>query len=211
MNEMRTVVPQGGNPSEEGAAPKASSNGDNNVGFKKAAFYFLPLLVFLLVWIILSHNNVLFFWKLLAATLTSSFSPNLFKNILGIGKEGNGKGKDAVSASVPAGIIWGLFLLILIGHYAVPKENLSSEKPKEKNGIVRQAGVLNNAGDVWIVDNIFYDGDELDIEVTGGSVEIVNGRVFAPGKYQEAANGNGSIAFRALTNEPTKVRVWFRE
>ena len=208
---MRTVTPQGGNPSEEEAAPKASSNGDNNVGFKKAAFYFLPLLVFLLVWIILSHYNVLFFWKLLAATLISSFSPNLFKNILGIGKEGNGKGKDAVSASVPAGIIWGLFLLILIGHYAVPKENLSSEKPKEKNGIIRQAGVLKNVDDVWIVDNIFYAKDEIIIEITGGPVEMINGRTFSPGKYQEKARDYGGIGFKALSNEPTKIRVWFKK
>ncbi|BFD24899.2 MAG: hypothetical protein JST_000209 [Candidatus Parcubacteria bacterium] len=208
---MRTVVPQGANSSEEGATPTVSSSGDNNVGIKKVAFYLLPLLVFLLVWIILSHYNVLFFWKLLAATLISSFSPNLFKNILGVGKQGDGKGKAVVSANIPVGIIWGLFFLILVSHYAVPKENLSAEKPREKNGIVRQAGVLENVDDVWIIDNIFYDGDALDIEVTGGAVEMISGRVFTPGKHQETITGNGSIGFKALTNTPTKVRVWFRE
>lgn len=198
----RVLLTKGGVNSEEPKKAGSDGKGGGKDGLKKIPLYLIPLAIFGLVWVILSGYNVFFFWKALSAAIVATASVGLIKSVLDL--------KEAKTGG-SIGLVWCLFFLILIGHYAVPKENLSAEKPKEKNGIVRQAGVLENVDDVWVVDNIFYNGDELDIEVTGGSVEMVSGRVFAPGKHQETVTGNGSIGFKALTNEPTKIRVWFRK
>ena len=151
----------------------------------------------------MSRYDVFFFWKAVSAVIVATVSVSPIKSILGLKKE------ESTAGSI--GVVWCLFFLILIGHYATPKENLSAEKPKEKNGIVRQAGVLKNVGDVWVVDNIFYKNDEIIIEVTGGPVEMVNGETFLSGKYHQKADTTGCIGFEALSNEPTKIRVWFKK
>lgn len=202
VTRERVLLTKGDVQSEE--PKKAGSDGKGaSKGLMKIPLYLVPLAIFGLVWVIMSQYDVFFFWKAASAVIVAMFSASLTKSILGL--------KEEESISGPIGLVFLVFFLILIGHYATPKENLSAEKQTEKDGIVRQAGVLKNVGDVWVVDNIFYQNDEIIIEITGGSVEMVSGRVFLPGKYHEKSNGYGSIAFEALTSEPTKVRVWFKK
>jgi hypothetical protein len=199
----RVLLAKGDSQSKE---PKGTGNdgkGGGKNGLIKIPLYLVPLAIFGLVWMIMSRYDVFFFWKAVSAVIVATASVSLIKPIFGLKKE--------ESTAGPSGVVWCLFLLILVGHYATPKENLSAEKPKEKNGIVRQAGVLKNVGDVWVVDNIFYKNDEILIEVTGGPVEMVNGGTFLSGKYHQKADTTGSIGFEALSNEPTKIRVWFKK
>lgn len=202
VTRERVLLTKGDVQSEE--PKKAGSDGKGaSKGLMKIPLYLVPLAIFGLVWVIMSQYDVFFFWKAASAVIVAMFSASLTKSILGL--------KEEESISGPIGLVFLVFFLILIGHYATPKENLSAEKQTEKDGIVRQAGVLKNVGDVWVVDNIFYKNDEILIEVTGGPVEMVNGGTFLSGKYHQKADTTGSIGFEALSNEPTKIRVWFKK
>ena len=202
VTRERVLLAKGDVQSEE--PKKAGSDGKGaSKGLMKIPLYLVPLAIFGLVWVIMSRYDVFFFWKAVSAVIVAMFSASLTKSILGL--------KEEESISGPIGLVSLVFFLILIGHYATPKENLSAEKQTEKDGIVRQAGVLKNVGDVWVVDNIFYKNDEILIEVTGGPVEMVNGGTFLSGKYHQKADTTGSIGFEALSNEPTKIRVWFKK
>ncbi len=200
--EEEEFVPAGDNPAHvEREAPVANAP-ENKGWWRELVYFLLPIVIFWIMWMIMSSQAVTFFWKAFTATLIALGSLPLAKMIA------KPKGNHGSSIFL---IILGLFMLTMVMHYATPNNNSVAQKTVVKKGITTESNSFSQAGESWIVSNVFYGGENVKIEVSGGPVQMMGGRTMEVGEYYEKINSYGAIGFESLTNIPTKVKVSYKK
>lgn len=200
--EARVFIPAGDNPAHVERETPAATTPDNRAWWRSAVYFAVPIVVFWIMWLMMSAQSVAFFWKALTATLIALGSIPLAKLIA--------KPREEHAGSLTL-IILGFFMLTLVMHYATPDNKSVAKETVVKKGITTETNNFSQVGESWIVSNVFHGGEKVKIEVLGGPVQMMGGRVMEVGEYLETINSYGAIGFESLTDTPTKVRVSFKK